>query len=301
MSDSSSETAKSAISQNAGGVTTRRHNKKMRVSIDDKRELTDTRIFNFKVPSFSSDDPEIWFALLEGQFDNYGITEDAVKFNHVITNIDIIHAKAVKDVIINPPAVNRYEKIKSELIKRLTASHEKKLRQLLSHEELGDRKASQFLRHLQDLAGPNVPQDFLRTIWSNRLPGNIQTVLASQPNHSLEQLADLADRIQEISAPANVAATSSVGPSTGSEIAELRKMVEHLTMKLDEHTRTSSRSNRSRPQYRSQRTSSRSRTRSASNYRRYPICWYHAKYGSKAHKCQKPCDYNTAGNAAGSR
>ncbi|XP_072934964.1 uncharacterized protein [Epargyreus clarus] len=257
--------------------------------------------FNLKVPAFSPDDPDIWFALLETQFDNFGITEDSIKFNNVVSNIDIIHAKAVKDIIVNPPEHNRYLKIKSELIKRLTASHEKKVCQLLTHEELGDRKPSQFLRHLQDLAGPNVPEEFLKSIWSNRLPRSIQTVLACQTSESLEQLAELADRVQEIAAPPNVAATSAScnapGPSssTSSEIAELKRMVECLTIKLDEHTRQSRCTERSGPRRR--RSSSRSASRSASRYRMYPICWYHETFGSRAHKCLKPCDYKESGNA----
>lgn len=270
-----------------------------------------------KVPPFSPDDPEIWFALLEGQFESRNITEDADKFSNVITNLDLQHAKAVKDIIINPPLTNRYEKIKTELIRRLSASHEKKVKQLLTHEELGDRKPSQFLRHLQDLAGPSVPENFIRTIWSNRLPNNIQTVLASQTTQSLEQLSDLADRIQEITTPCNVAATSSgaaVNSGSSSEISELRKMVERLAVKLDEHTRTYrsndrsydrsndrsyDRSDRSRQQHR--RSSSRQRSRSRSNYEKYPLCWYHSRHGPKAHHCIKPCDYHKSENSTGSR
>ncbi|KAJ0169633.1 hypothetical protein K1T71_014818 [Dendrolimus kikuchii] len=184
------------------------------------------RLANFKVPPFSPEDPDLWFALLEAQFDNFGIKDDAEQFRQAITNLDICYAKAVKDVIINPPKQLKYEKLKYELVRRLTTSHENKVRQLLTHETLGDRKPSQFLRHLQDLAGLNVPEDFLKSIWSSRLPQSIQTVLASQPSHSLEQLADLADRIQEITAPGNVASTSS-GCQPSSEIAELRKMVKN--------------------------------------------------------------------------
>lgn len=301
MTDSS-DSAKTAVELDEGaGVSTRRP-KKMRVSIEhDRGESSDLRKFNLKVPAFSPDDPEIWFALLEGQFDNFGITEDAIKFNNVITNLDILHAKTVKDIIMNPPSRNRYEKIKCELIRRLTASHEKKVKQLLTHEELGDRKASQFLRHLQDLAGPNVPEEFLKSIWCNRLPQNIQTVLASQPTQPLDQLADLADRIQEITSPFNVASTSAYNAPAQqpSEIAELRKMVEHLALKLDEHTRTSRANERSRQPRR--RSLSRQQTRSTSSYRKYPMCWYHSKHGANAKKCIKPCDYGKAGNSKGSR
>ncbi|XP_004927452.2 uncharacterized protein LOC101746903 [Bombyx mori] len=303
---SSSDSVETAGSHGGSSVKPRRMKKMCVSTVHDNDILSsDIRKFTLKVPPFSPEDPEIWFALLEGQFENYGITEDHIKFNNVITNLDIPHAKAVKDIIVHPPTSNRYEKIKSELIRRLSASHEKKVKQLLTHEELGDRKPSQFLRHLMDLAGPSVPHEFIRTIWSNRLPNSIQTVLASQPTHSLEQLSDLADRIQEITTPCNVAATSTCGTSSinqSSEIAELRKMVERLALRLEDQTRTTNRSqnrsNRSRPRWRS---TSRSRTRSASSYRRYPVCWYHAKFGAKASKCQKPCDYNQSGNATGSR
>lgn len=298
MSDSS-DSVKTAGSRNDGHVTRRK--KAVRVS-NDGREICRAKI---KVPPFSPEDPELWFALIEGQFDSHDVTDDGTKFTHVTNNLDIQYAKAVKDIIVNPPAQNRYGKIKTELIKRLSASHEKKVKQLLTHEELGDRKPSQFLRHLQDLAGPSVPEDFVRSIWCNRLPNNIQTVLASQPTHSLEQLADLADRIQELTSPCSVAATSSHSATAShpsDEIAELKRMVQQLTLKLEEHTRASccATSSRSRPRERL-RSSSRQRSRSRSSYKKYPICWFHAKFGERANKCNKPCDYRKAGNATGGR
>lgn len=286
------------------GVT-KRVQKKVRVSTAPSSDYK----LSLKVPTFSPEDPEIWFALLEGQFNNLGITDDDQKYHYVVSNIDVIQAKTVRDVVINPPLTNKYVKIKSELIKRLSASHENKVRQLLTHEQLGDRKASQFLRHLQDLAGPDVPTDFIKSIWSSRLPQNIQTVLASQSSQPLDQLAELADRIQEITSPGQVA---TVGPTpspdnsnnsaSSSELAELRQMIHKLTLKLDEHTRASccSTSRRSRPQER-HRSFSGHRTRSNSSYRKYPVCWYHAKFGAEARKCIKPCDYAKTGNSTGSR
>lgn len=120
-----------------------------------------------RVPPFWPEAPEIWFAQVSN------IISDATKFNYVIGQLDPQDAKEVKDIIISPPQTDRYHKLKFELIRRLTASNEKKVQQLLMHEELGDRKPSQFLRHLQGLAGSGVPEDFLRTIWSSRLPSNI--------------------------------------------------------------------------------------------------------------------------------
>lgn len=250
-----------------------------------------------RVPPFWPDEPEIWFAQVEGQFAISNITSDTTKFNYVIGQLDHQFSKEVKDIIVAPPATDKYEKLKAELIKRLSASHEKKVKQLLMHEELGDRRPSQFLRHLQSLAGPSVPEDFLQTIWTSRLPRNIQTVIAAQPTASLEVLAELADKIQDIATPTpQVASAQSSVPGSSMdamarEIAELRKQMHNLTSQLNSQNR--------RPRSTQRRDRSRSMTRSASNYRKFPECWYHARHGSNARMCIKPCDFGVENSRAG--
>ncbi|XP_039749234.1 uncharacterized protein LOC120626021 [Pararge aegeria] len=300
MSDSSDSVKTVGSRKDTAHVTTRRM---QRARVSTEREKNDVRHLKIKVPPFSAEDPELWFALLEGQFGSRDVTDDYLKFTHVTNNLDLQYAKTVKDIIVNPPVNNRYDKIKTELIKRLSASHEKKVKQLLTHEELGDRKPSQFLRHLQDLAGPSVPEDFIQSIWSNRLPHNIQTVLASQTTHSLEQLADLADRIQDLTSSGTIAAASCSPHAShqSDEIAELKKMVQQLTLKLDEHTRASCCSaGRSRSHER-RRIPPRQRSRSNSSYKRYPVCYYHNRFGAEARRCVKPCDFKNAENSKGSR
>jgi hypothetical protein len=43
----------------------------------------------------------------------------------------------------------------------------------------GRPQAVQFLKHFRSLA-PDVPDDFLRSIWSSRLPPNVQAILAGE-------------------------------------------------------------------------------------------------------------------------
>ncbi|GBP03186.1 hypothetical protein EVAR_89299_1 [Eumeta japonica] len=69
-------------------------------------------------------------------------------------------------------------------------SKERKLKQLLMHEELGDRKPSQFLRHLQGLAVPTSPMTYSSQY--GQAAYHIQTVIAGQTAPTLELLADLA-------------------------------------------------------------------------------------------------------------
>ncbi|CAF4890899.1 unnamed protein product [Pieris macdunnoughi] len=178
---------------------------------------------------FWPEEPAVWFAQIEGSFALSG-----VKYNYVRGQLENRYAADVKDILIHPTPSGKYEKLKSELIKRLSASREKELTQLLMQEELRDRRPSAFLRQLQHLAGPSIPDDFIKTVWTRRLPGNIKIVVASQPESSLSALADLADNVQDLVPPApQVAATGAVPNSMieklSKEIAELRGQKQDLS------------------------------------------------------------------------
>lgn len=256
----------------------------------EERQSRDVNRVSVRIPPFYPEKPALWFAQLESQFFLSGISTDTTKFHYAISQLDPIYASEVEDIISAPAGPNKYERLKTELVKRLSASREKKVKQLLMHEELGDRKPSQFLRHLQHLAGPDVPEEFLKTIWTSRLPSSTQSIIASQLKASLEEIAELADRVHDIvpSSPQVAAASVSPGSSTelACQIAELTRQVQSLTSKVERMSRPRGRAvsnDRSRGNSRC--------TRSQSNYRKFPMCWYHAKFGSQANKCVKPCDY----------
>lgn len=253
-----------------------------------------------RIPPFWPEEPAVWFAQVEGQFILSGITADSTKFYYVTAHLEHQYAAEVKDIIANPPAENKYNKLKTELIKRLSASQEKKVRQLLTHEELGDRKPSQFLRHLQTLAGPSVPDDFIRTLWAGRLPTNIQTVIASQHKLPLTEVAELADTIYDIvPCTTQVASTSTASDnrSMAAQIAELSQQVASLQSQL-RHERSRP---RSRDRFGDRKGNYRSRSRSKSFDP--SVCWYHRRFKDHAKRCTQPCSYSSssAGNATGSR
>ena len=131
----------------------------------------------------------------------------------------------MEDVITDPPPTGRYDRLKAELIRRLSLSEEQRVRQLLMHEEMGDQRPTQFLRHLRTLAGPSVPSDFLRTLWTNRLPPNIQAIIATQAQVALDDVAQLADKIAEVTPPLYVARVA----SSDADIHSLSACMDELT------------------------------------------------------------------------
>jgi len=99
------------------------------------------------------------------------------------------------------------------------------VRQLLSHEEMGNRKPSQFLQHLKSLA-PDVTDDFFHTIWASQLPLHVQAILAGQTEGSLDSASHLVDRICEVTP---LSTTASISPSTPDNTAGLLEWIEELS------------------------------------------------------------------------
>lgn len=239
-----------------------------------------------RLPPFWPDRPALWFAQAEAQFELAGITNQKTKFNYIISQLDHRFAAEVEDIITSPPE-QPFDKLKAELVRRLSSSKEQRVRQLLTHEEMGDRKPSQFLRHLKSLA-PDVPDDFLRSIWSSRLPAYIQTIIACQSEATLDAISQLADKIHEVTPPPTVA---SVAPPV--EADSLLKRVEELTRQVAALTVHSRRRSRSRGPQRDEHHSDRQNDA--------PLCWYHRRFKEKAQRCTTPCSYAKPENQNSSR
>ena len=93
-----------------------------------------------KLPPFWPQDPQLWFAQIEAQFTTRHVTVSRTKFDYVVASLAPEFAVEVRDLLLNPPDETPYEVLKQELTKRTSASEHRRLQQLLTAEELGDRK-----------------------------------------------------------------------------------------------------------------------------------------------------------------
>ena len=180
---------------------------------------------------------------------------------------------------------------------RTSVSEQKRLQQLLTTEELGDRKPSQVLRRIQQLLGDKattMDATFLRELFLQRLPANVRMVLTpSAGDLDLEQLAQLADRIVEASPTPTIAATDTTTQWTA-QVTELTRRLDELTTQMASAVNTFSRRPRRSPSPARRRQST-----AADNTTTERLCWYHRKFGEAAKKCQPPCQ--KSGNAQASR
>lgn len=241
-----------------------------------------------RLPQFIGQDPELWCCMVEATFTAAGITNSTTKFGFVINCLDPKHALELRDILILPPSDDNYTKLKKELIKRFSKSQEAKIRQILEREELGDRSPSQFMRHLKGLAGTQIPDSFIRTLWLDRLPNYTKAILSTQDDLELYKLAELADKINDVTSQ-RMATTppicETVVQNNNSQIEQLRAEIAELRTALRDVTR---------PSRANHRSTSKHRYRSKSNSRNNEICWYHKKFQNNAHKCIAPCNFTTS-------
>lgn len=240
-----------------------------------------------KIHPFMASECELWFAQLERQFVHHNITDDNAKFITVESNLNFETTMEVKDVLENPPTTNKYQALKEKLTKRLSRSRDEKIRQLLTNEAIGDRKPSQFLRHLKSLAGSTVSDDIIRTIWVDRLPKDLQPYVATMDNVPLDQVAESADKMQAISRPQECAVAAA--SSKDGVMEELIARLDRLTRTVEE-LKKDGRPTRDREQT-TRSDSRRRRSRSRNKPTRNDWCFFHNRFGAKAMKCESPCAY----------
>lgn len=234
------------------------------------------------LPLFWKEKPDLWFHQIEAKFRRRNIHADNSKYDAVLEALDSLAIMEISDVIETLPDTGKYEYLKQHLIKRFSLSSERQLHKLLSEIQLGDKKPSQLLRSMRELAKGQASDDLLRAKWLALLPLSVHNTLKVLPKASLNELADVADSIMENTTSSYVMATSSFQTPTTAEnrldslekrMADLATAVEKLSEKIGARV-----------------TQQRFRSRSKSP-NHTGECFYHRKFKEKAQKCLTPCSY----------
>jgi hypothetical protein len=235
-------------------------------------------------PPYLHDSLGLWFAHAEAQFNLAAISDERAKFNYVILQLENRHAAEVEDLMTSPPADEQYTI--PYTARRLSSSREKRVGHLLTHEEFGDRKLPQFLCHLKNFA-PDVPDDFLRSIWSSSLPPHIQAIMAVDAECNLDAAAQLIARTKDFSTLPTTAAIPQ-GPDIASLLEKIEEISRRVAALSSGHTRYRSHSRHKRR--------ARNIFPSAHGPDDPGYCRYHRQFGDKAQRCSPPCFFHKQGN-----
>ena len=169
-----------------------------------------------KLPTFWTHDPDLWFLQAEAVFTSRqpAVTRDGTKFNHVVTTLPADALNAIKKVIRLPATTpDRYQQLKTTLLLTYGKTQAEKYKELIqfaaAKEPITDQKPSSLLMYIQDLLG-NSKEEFERQILLNRMPEAFQTALSTSTAVSNEDFAKEANKVMQSYLLARNASTPSV-------------------------------------------------------------------------------------------
>ncbi|XP_050338274.1 uncharacterized protein LOC126764657 [Bactrocera neohumeralis] len=256
-----------------------------------------------KLPQFWSIQPRLWFVQVEAALQVARITNDASRYNHIVSALDTDSMLQLADFLQNPPETDKYAKLKDEILKRFSESSDRQLHRALTKVQLDDKKPSQLLRQLRILMGDRASEDLLPIKWLALLPPSTSRCLKLLRDAPLDDLAEVADELMENQAGHSVMAThhqpaqaahkgekfeNSLLTSMAKDVSGLKLAIADLVTCIKEQGIT-----RDRPQAASGRLQqSSSKEKPASDRKKF--CYYHRLYGSRAKKCERPCTFNSS-------
>ena len=151
---------------------------------------------------------------------------------------------------------------------------------------------------MRNLAGTTLDDGALNVKWLDLLPTASQSVLTVLDEASLDKVAEVADRIHDLSpaaaTPTTVAAVkpASRGSSPHRHDSSLAKEMAKLTVIMKQVLEAVS----ARQGRRRSRSRNNSRAPSPASSGTEGHCYYHQRFGDAAINCQRPCTHSKAKN-----
>jgi len=238
--------------------------------------MSEVNAVSIKPPAFDPHRPAAYFAILEAQFQLSGISVDSTKFYHCLASLPTATVSQLPSSTISDPS---YVNLKKILLSLHEASLPEKFAKLASSAQLTGRP-SEYMKQLTSIAADlKIGEEIVRHRFISALSPNLQPVVAAQKDTSLDQLAQLADDLVNltISQPINAISSSQQHQSSH---------------------------NRQQPQF----SHSRQQQKTSSNFQlnrhatpnsiqpfhscqRPRVCRAHIFYGAQARNCRPWCEW----------
>ncbi|VDK41484.1 unnamed protein product [Dibothriocephalus latus] len=226
-------------------------------------------IHTFDLPTYWLSDIALWLRTLESRFALRLIAKEETKFHYLVAALPLEIATDLRDIIDSPLTETPYTTLKEALISR---------------EDLGDRKPTQLLRRLEQLAeGQQLDGTMFKQLFFQRLPSSVQAILAPKiPSSSVQTLTETADRILEYFQPPVLVNVSTRAVTTPS-MADVVRRLDALTLEVAQLRATRVYNPRSTS------TICRPGSPTPNQTSTDGLCWYRHNYGPNARHCRSPC------------
>ena len=252
---------------------------------------------SLKLPEFWESSAAAWFVQAEAQFAVRNITADDTKYYYVVAALSSSTASRALSLLQAPPAEDKYNELKSHLLQVYELSDAERASRLFALHGLGDSKPSELMDRMLNLLGPHKP-DFLFThLFLKQLPPQIRAALASSDVKDCRRLAMEADRVM------SAWGQSSSSSSSSYSAAALQPAHAFLSTGMEGqqcHNTPNTMGGQQCHVSSGLMTGDVMGIAAAAVPQRQRVtglCFFHARFGNKARRCEPPCNFNKTGNA----
>ncbi|VEN58808.1 unnamed protein product [Callosobruchus maculatus] len=142
-------------------------------------------------PPYNPEQPALWFRQIESCFYCTGITDELIKYHILVSRLEPCVAELIQDFLAkdSDETTDKYSQLKTKIIGiQITKSE-------LEKQQIGDRRPSEFLRCLEQIASknPSFPTHLVRSIWISGVRPHVSNILLTNPKAPLERLCFIAD------------------------------------------------------------------------------------------------------------
>jgi hypothetical protein len=167
------------------------------------------------LPAFWDADPVLWFRQCESAFRRAGTVSSGVKFDHVVGKLPNAVSLSCRSLLLSISFEDKdaYERLKEHLCKNYSKSKWQQGYALLDHPGLGDRRPSQLLQDMRALLPEKEAEGVLfQCLFLKRLPTSMSDAVMAAGLENIEDMAAMADRLNDKPAATGVSAVSTATP-----------------------------------------------------------------------------------------
>ncbi|GFY03257.1 uncharacterized protein TNCV_1172171 [Trichonephila clavipes] len=185
-----------------------------------------------RLPPFWKSNVRLWIAQCDHAFTFSGISSDDTKYSALVANLNAETLSYVSDIVLSPPNSDKHHTLSQRLITQFSDSETQKIKKLLTDLQLGDEKPSHLLRKMKELSNGELQDDFLQSLWLQRMPPHIQTFWSAS-SEPLDKLAIIADKVSEVvGASSTICAATTVPPLSQSSSCSAQPTMDSLARQI---------------------------------------------------------------------
>jgi hypothetical protein len=241
-----------------------------------------------RLPDFHTDSPQCWFDNLDSQFATANITLSITKFHWAVAKLPFSLTPTIRPLTRDPTAVpDPYKKLKDLILESYGMTDEQRTNKWLDYPMCDSATRPSVLWDNLTALQPASLNEAQVALFIRKLPRHISAMINTKSFDTPQEMVRRCNQLWATQTPeeaASAAAAAAAGPWQHSSLrdAQARRSPSPYRRKMPGGDKAQDKADRRR---RSPTPGAAKGSRSDS------LCFYHSRFGSKAHKCERGCTY----------